>query len=101
MQRVGFFQVVYTTYKTSTNKDRIKKQFIFLDEITTNSSYELFEMCKELHNRYKTYNNIITLDYDRLNNCYIFNKSKLVSLKLTTNKDILQDGEKIEILKGW
>ena len=101
MQRVGFFQVVYTKYKTSTNKDRIKKQFIFLDEVKTNSSYELFEMCKELHHRYKAYNNIITLDYDTLNNCYIFNKSKLVSLKLTTNKNILQNGEKIEIVKGW
>ena len=96
--KIGFFQVIYTKYKTSTNKDRVKKQFIFLDEVENISSLELIKTCQETHKRYKNYNNVITLDYDIKNNGYIFNKSKNVTLLLSTTKGTLQDGEKIEVV---
>lgn len=99
MDRVGFYQIVYTTYKTSTNKDRTKKQFIFLDEVITNNTFEKLEKCKETFNRYKNYNNVIMLDYDKNTNAYIFSKSKMVTLKLSTDKGILQDGERIEVVR--
>ena len=99
MDKVGFYQIVYTTYKTSTNKDRIKKQFIFLDEVITNNTFEKLEKCKELFNRYKNYNNVVMLDYDKNINAYIFSKNRNVTLKLSTNKGILQDGERVEVVQ--
>lgn len=99
MDRVGFYQIVYSTYKTNTNKDRIKKQFVFLDEVITNNTFEKLEKCKEIFNRYKNYNNVVILDYDKNMNAYIFSKSKKVTLKLHTKKDILQDGERIEVVR--
>lgn len=101
MNKIGFFQIVYTKYKTKTNKDRIKKEFLFLEEIETKTTYEELEKIKEVFNRYKTYNNIIMIDYDNINNGYIFSKSKLVSLRLHTIKGTLQEGEKVEIIKEW
>ena len=101
MNKIGFFQIVYTKYKTKTNKDRIKKEFLFLEEIETKTTLEELEKIKEVFNRYKTYNNIIMIDYDNINNGYIFSKSRLVSLRLHTIKGTLQEGEKVEIIKGW
>lgn len=101
MNKIGFFQIVYTKYKTKTNKDRIKKEFIFLEEIETKTTLEELEKIREVFNRYKTYNNIIMIDYDNINNGYIFSKSRLVSLRLHTIKGTLQEGEKVEIIKEW
>lgn len=101
MNKIGFFQIVYTKYKTKTNKDRIKKEFLFLEEIETKTTLEELEKIKEVFNRYKTYNNIIMIDYDNINNGYIFSKSRLVSLRLHTIKGTLQEGEKVDIIKEW
>lgn len=96
--KIGFFQVIYTKYQTSTNKERTKKQFIFLEEVENTNNMELIKTCQNIHKRYKNYNNVITLDYDTKNNGYVFNKSKNVTLLLSTTKGILQDGEKIEVV---
>lgn len=96
--KIGFYQILYTKYQTSTNKERIKKQFIFLEEVENTNSMELIKACQEIHKRYKNYNNVITLDFDNKHNSYIFNKSKNVTLLLNTTKGMLQDGEKIEVV---
>jgi len=101
INKIALFQVIYTKYMTSTNKERIKKEFIFLDEIIYYNSLELMTKSKELLNRYKAYNNVIILDYDNINKGYIFNKSKNVSLLLDTTTKEIQQGVKIELIKGW
>lgn len=99
--KIGIFQVIYTKYITSTNKERTKREFIFLDELYYNSSLELINKTKDILNRYKTYNNIIILDYDKIQQGYIFNKSRYTSLLLTTTTKEIQQGVKIELKKGW
>lgn len=99
--KIGIFQVIYTKHITSTNKERTKKEFIFLDELYYNSSLELINKTKDILNRYKTYNNIIILDYDKIQEGYIFNKSRYTSLLLTTTTKEIQQGVKIELKKGW
>lgn len=99
--KIGIFQVIYTKYMTSTNKERTKREFIFLDELYYNSSLELINKTKDILNRYKTYNNIIILDYDRTQEGYIFNKSRYTSILLTTTTKEIQQGVKIELKKGW
>lgn len=99
--KIGIFQVIYTKYMTSTNKERTKREFIFLDELYYNSSLELINKTKDILNRYKTYNNIIILDYDKIQEGYIFNKSRYTSILLTTTTKEIQQGVKIELKKGW
>jgi hypothetical protein len=99
--KIGIFQVIYTKYVTSTNKERTKREFIFLDELYYNNSLELINKTKDILNRYKTYNNIIILDYDKIQQGYIFSKSRYTSLLLTTTTKELQQGVKIELKKGW
>ena len=101
VNKIALFQVIYTKYMTSTNKERTKKEFIFLDEVIYYNSLELINKTKELLNRYKTYNNVIILDYDTIHNGYIFNKSKNVSLLLDTTTKEIQQGVKIELKRGW
>ena len=101
VNKIALFQVIYTNYMTSTNKTRIRKEFIFLDEVIYYNSLELINKSKELLNRYKTYNNVIILDYDNINKGYIFNKSKNVSLLLDTTTKEIQQGVKIELKRGW
>ena len=96
--KIGFYQVIYTKYQTSTNKERVKKQFIFLEEVENTNTMELIKTCQNIHKRYKNYNNVITLDYDSRNKGYIFNKSKNVTLLLHTTKGMLQNGDKIEVV---
>ena len=55
INKIALFQVIYTKYMTSTNKERIKKEFIFLDEIICYNSLELINKSKELLNRYNLY----------------------------------------------
>lgn len=86
---------------TQTNKERIKKQFIFLEEVDYKTSYEMYQLCNATLNRYKSYNNVIMLDFDKVNNCYIYNKSRNVTLKLDTIKGTLQDGTKIDYVGSW
>ena len=101
INKIALFQVIYTNYMTSTNKTRMRKEFIFLDEVIYYNSLELINKSKELLNRYKTYNNVIILDYDNINKGYIFNKSKNVSLLLDTTTKEIQQGVKIELKRGW
>lgn len=102
MQKVGLFQVIYTNYKTSTNRVRVKKQFIFLEEIATEgTSWDNFKACQEGFKRYSAYNNVILIDYDNINNGYIKTKSRNKSIKLLPIKGQLQEGEPIELLKRW
>ena len=99
--KIGIFQVIYTKYMTSTNKERTKNEFIFLDEVYYNNSLELINKTKDILNRYKAYNNIIILDYDKIQQGYIFNKSKNVTLLLDTTTKEIQQGVKIELKRGW
>lgn len=97
----ALYQIVYTNYKTSTDKDRVKKQFIFLEEFHYINSLDYIKQYKTLLNRYKNYNNIVILEYDALNNGYIFNKTRNTTLLLNTTKGLLQDGDKIDIVRSW
>lgn len=97
MNNKGFFQVIYNKYSTKTNKERIKKEFIFLESFSYNNSIECLELCKLLYNRYKQYNNIISLEYDHEYNGYIFNSTRYTTLLLKPIKGELQKGEKIHI----
>lgn len=101
MQKVGLFQIIYTKYKTDTNKEKTKKQFIFLEEFIYNNSIECIELYREVSKRYKQYNNIITLEYDKQYKGYLFHKSRNVTLLLDTKKGILQDGFKIDYFGSW
>lgn len=97
----ALYQIVYTNYKTSTDKDRVKKQFIFLEEFYYTTSLDYIKQYKTLLNRYKNYNNIVILEYDTLNNGYIFNKTRNTTLLLNDTKGLLQDGYKINIVRSW
>lgn len=99
MNKVGFYQIIYNQYKTSTNKDRVKLNFIFLEEIYSKTSIEEIEKVKEVFNRYKTYRNVVMLHFDKKENSYIFHKNRNTTLKLNTTKGILQDGEKVEVIQ--
>lgn len=97
MHNKGLFQIIYINYLTKTNKKRIKKEFIFLDSFNYNNSIECLELYKLLYNRYKQYNNIISLEYDKEYNGYIFNSSRYTTLLLKPIKGETQKGEKIHI----
>ena len=97
MNNRGLFQIIYIKYLTKTNKERIKKEFIFLDSFNYNNSIECLELYKLLSNRYKHYNNIISLEYDKEYNGYIFNSTRYTTLLLRPIKGETQEGEKIQI----
>ena len=96
MLQEGLFQIVYSKYLTKTNKERIKREFIFLESFSYNNSTEYIEMYKILTNRYKSYNNIISLEYDKKHDSYIFFKSRYTTLLLQPIKGELQTGEKLK-----
>ena len=98
MSQLGFYQIIHSQYKTSTNKDRVKLSFIFLEELITNSSTEEVEKTKEIFKRYQNYNNVTILEFDKKENGYIFHKSRNTTLKLNTTKGVAQNGEKIEVM---
>lgn len=97
MNNIGLFQVIYIKYQTKTNKKRIKKEFIFLDSFNYNNSIECLELYKLLSNRYKQYNNIISLEYNTIHEGYIFNNSRYTTLLLKPIKGETQKGVKIHI----
>lgn len=97
IDNIGLFQIIYTKYMTSTNKERIKKEFIFLESFNYKNSIECVELYRVLNNRYKQYNNIIMLEYNKRYNGYLFHKTRFTTLLLKATKGELQKGEKINI----
>ena len=83
MTQHGLFQIIYNYYTTSTGKQRVKKDFVFIEEFTTKNTMDFINNTHMLYNRYKTYNNLIILEYDIKYKGYLFNKSKNITLLLT------------------
>lgn len=100
-KKTGLFQIIYTNYLTSTNKQRIKKEFIFLEEFYYNNTTEYLENYKNLSNRYKNLSNVTIIDYDNTNNAYLFYKNRNTTLKLEPIKGELQQGIKIDYIRSW
>lgn len=99
MNKLGFYQIIHNQYKTSTNKDRVKLTFIFLEELITTSSMEEIEKTKEIFKRYKNYSNVTILQFDKKENAYIFHKNRNTTLKLNTTKGVIQNGERVKVVQ--
>ena len=96
MTKYGLFQVIYNYYTTKTGNQRTQKNFIFIEDFTTHDTSDFVNNTRILYNRYKNYNNLIILDFDTKYNGYVFNKSKNMTLLLTSEKGTIQKGEKIK-----
>ena len=94
----GLFQVVYTKYQTSSNKERIKKEFLFLESFHHETSMEYIQQYNTLSKRYANLNNVIILEYDNTEKGFIFyDKGRKYARILEELKGQLQEGEKIHI----